>query len=327
MRRMAFDRPRWMRSSLCALAICLGLLGLFVAPAQSQTQASMVIEPATAPQNTTITMSLTGFRANELVNIWQTFPDGQTTVELGNVTVDGLGRANVGIFVGANNPVGIHVFGARGTESLRRASATLELTLGAGSAPDNTVQIEVQQEATRTGNTLVFNGSGYRANERVSLWINLPDNGAVRDLGHTFSNGSGAFEFRIFLDFSYPVGTYQFTAFGNRSNLTGVALFDLVRIAEEQLETAIFVAPNEARQGEMVVVEGQNFGSEETVSIWITAENPEDGLVELTPVTTFEDGFFAFELTLRNIPPGTHFITAQGRESGRVAINTFTVLP
>lgn len=324
---MASTRRLGIFASIVLFGMLLGLVALPVGPVRAQT-AMITVEPQTAPQNSTITLALTGFRSQEKVSLWQTFPDF-SVVGLGDVGVDANGSVTLSLFVSSANPVGTHSFSARGNTSRRLATATFELTLGEGSPSDPGVQILVEANVAPQGNTFTFTGSGYGPREQVSLWINLPPvaGNAVVDQGRVFTDGAGVFEATVELDASYPEGVYQMTAYGNTSGLTGITTFELVRGGDlpPATEPAVRVVPERARQFELVSIEGERFGSGEDVSIWITLQ---DGrVVQVRRIETEPDGFFAFDFDLRQLPVGQHEITAYGLTSTLRAIGRFEVLP
>jgi hypothetical protein len=326
---MAFTRKTWTFSLIFVVTVLAGLLALPIAPVQAQSGATMTINPETAPQNSTITLELRGFRSDEDVNLWQTPPEG-ATVNLGNISVDDNGNANVSLFVSSRNPTGLHVFGARGNESLRTASATLELTLGEGAPPTSGVQIVVQGEIGPQLGVFTFTGSGYQFEEDVALWINLPDD-TVQSVGRTRTDEQGMFQFSLSLGSSFPEGRYVMTAFGLESERTGIVPFTLTRGGippEEQPGPQVVVRPSQVRQGDIIAIEGSDFGRKESISLWATLQ---DGSVVPLPQynETTEDGFFVFEYEIdpELFPAGTHELTAYGINSSLTDITTFTVLP
>lgn len=325
---MASTRQVGIVSSIVLFAMLLGLVALPVAPAGAQT-ATLTVQPETAPQNSSITLSLSGFRSEETVTLWQTFPDF-SVVGLGEVDVDENGSATLSLFVSSANPVGTHSFSARGNTSRRLATATFDLTLGEGSPSSDGIQILVRSEVAPQGNSFAFTGSGYAPDEDVSLWINLPPaaGNAVVDQGRVRTDRAGVFQATLELSSSYPEGRYQLTAYGNESGLTGIVTFELMRGGADlprETDPTVRVSPARARQFEIVSIEGEHFGSDEKVSLWITLN---DGrVVQVREIDTENDGFFAFDLDLRQFPVGRHELTAYGKTSTLRAVTSFEVLP
>jgi hypothetical protein len=326
---MTFNRLWGFLTGLLSLALLLGVLAQPGTSVQAQSEASITVQPETAPQSSTITLLLSGFRPEESVNIWQTLPDF-SVANLGNFDMDETGAASVSVFVDSNTPTGTHAFTARGNESLRQDTAFFELTLGEGAAPDTVVQIQVRSDVEGQGGTFAFSGSGFDPNEGIALWINLPDN-TVEGLGTIRANAEGVFQYELTLGGDYPAGIYQLTAYGLDSDLTGIVTFQLLPGSATgepagRPDPVLVVRPADVVQFETVTIEGQNFGRDEDVSLWVTLQNGSVApLVE--GVDTTDDGFFAFEYQLGQFPVGTHTITAQGQSSRLIATTTLVVRP
>ncbi len=322
----------WSNGPVALLTIIATLVGVFAlptVPARGQEEsATITIQPETAPQNSTITMTLSGFLPDEEVTIWQTLPDLSVNA-LGNIEVDNAGGATVSLFVSSANPTGTHAFSARGNTSLREATAYLELTLGEGAAPSSRIQILVRAEIGPQGSTFTFTGNGYQPDEEVAIWINLP-NDTVQGLGRVRTDVEGTFELTLSLGSSYPEGVYELTAFGLKSKLTGITPFELVRGGADVVErpvSTLIVTPPQVQQFDVISVTGNNFGADETVSLWVTLNN--GSVLPIGRTGTADDGSFVFQYEIdgRRFPAGVHEITAQGNESGLSAITTFEVLP
>jgi len=87
----------------------------------------------------------------------------------------------------------------------------------------------VYPEVSAPGTTLGFEVRGYEPNERISLWINLP-NGTARALpyqGIAASDGGLLIGFRT--EAGDPPGQYSLVGQGNRSGRVAVAVFRLQR--------------------------------------------------------------------------------------------------
>jgi len=309
------------------LALFLSLGAWPLAQAQAQSSVIMEIQPGSVPQNSTVTISIVGFRPGELVNIWQTFPDTRS-FSLGNVTVDSLGRSVLSLFLGSVNPTGIHTFGARGSQSRRETTASLEITLGEGNAPSETVQIGVSATDEGSGTTFKFIGAGYKANELVSTWVRLP-NDQVIGSGQVYANDAGIFRQQVKLNANFPEGTYYLTGYGNMSGLTGIISFDFRRVATVRpaRDVKLTILPDQVRQYGRFTLEGENFGMKEDVSSWLTLANSNTALPLFDKVKTSDDGFFAVDLSVLATPVGTHTITVYGKTSGKYATVTLVVLP
>lgn len=308
------------------LVLCL-LLAATALPAHAQSSATLTVQPEAAPQNSTVTLTLGGFQADEPVSVWLTLPNFATE-PIADYAVSETGELVIEYLMAATRPAGLYSFSARGNWSGQLATAQFELTLGEGVPPDSDVTLTLESSSVlEQGDEFVFVGSGFQPRERVSLWINLPTE-IIEDQGFVIADGEGYFRFTLTLDSNYPEGTYQLTARGNRSNLTGIVDFFLTRGQLPSFDLPVlFINPSQARQTETIRIEGQNFAAEERVSVWMTLE---DGVVvQVRETTTDTDGNFGFDLRLdaTNFPAGRHQITAFGRNSLLVAVGLVEVLP
>ncbi|NJO06004.1 MAG: hypothetical protein HC876_11060 [Chloroflexaceae bacterium] len=310
--------------------VLIALLLSVVAPVrytQAQETATLTVLPETAPQNSTVTITLEGFQPEEPVTIWMTLPN-YATEQVGDYTIDETGGFTLEYLMAASRPRGQYAFTARGNWSNRRASDLFELTLGEGVPADSDVTLALESsEVLAQGDELVFVGNGFQARERVSIWINLPTD-TIEDVGAAITERDGTFRYTLSLDSNYPEGRYQITAFGNESNLTAITDFVLQRGQLPSFDLPVlFINPSQVRQFERIRIEGQNFAGEETVSVWMTLN---DGVVvQMRETTTDADGNFAFEVVLdaSRYPVGRHQVTAFGRASLLVAVGLVEVQP
>lgn len=313
-----------MRYVLLVLSL---LLALAVLPARAQSGAALTVQPEVAPQNSTVTLTMSGFQPAEPVSMWLTLPNFATE-PIGDYDVNSTGDLVVTYLMAATRPAGAYGFSARGNWSGRLATAQFELTLGEGAPPDSDVTLTLESSSVlEQGDEFVFVGSGFAPRERVALWINLPTE-TIEDQGFVIADREGGFRFTLSLGSNYPEGTYQLTARGSRSNLTGIVEFFLTRGQLPSFDLPVlFIAPSQARQTETIRIEGQNFAGEERVSVWMTLN---DGVVvQVRETTTDPDGNFGFTLTLdaTRYPAGRHQVTAFGRNSLLVAVGLVEVLP
>lgn len=309
-----------------AVVLFTGVLALPSTPVQANAHtANLRVSPATAPQNSDVTLTLAGFAANEVVSFWLTQPDG-SVLQLGDVKVDSLGIAELPLFISAAFPTGGHSFSARGNRSGRLAIAKFELTLGRGVTSSAGIEINVDVIERAQGQCFIFNGTGYRANERVSTWIRFPAN-EVEDLGRVMTAGDGSFRYEICFGRLAPEGLYYFTAYGNTSNLTGIASFRLRRgdyIGAPTGAATLSMLPSSGRQLEVVTMVGTGFVPGERVSIWVTL--PDGVVLSLFQGITL-DGSFTEEIFLPPLPVGRHYFSAYGQTSGQRAVAAFDLLP
>jgi len=312
-------------SSLIA-SIVLLLVGLLAAPATTiqARGASIVMTPGVVPQNSTVTIELSGFRPNEVVTLWQTLPDW-SVVSHGDYEVDGNGDATLSWHADAALPTGQHYMSARGNNSRRLAVASFDITLGEGMTSNLPMSVDTMAESQ--GNSFRFTAVGFGSREYISVWLRTPSNEVV-DLGEVVSSKEGSFDYTLFLGGDKAEGEYYLTAYGNKTNFTAIASFDLVRgdMLEAAESPTIYVYPSTARQGGSITIEGENFGGSEDIAAWITM--PDARVVPLFETDTENDGFFVIDVELPNgVTTGMHHITVFGKSSGLRAVSTVEVLP
>lgn len=313
---------------LLAMLLAVGGLAWPPTPSQAQAGATISVRPETAPQNAELTITLENFQLEEPVTLWLTLPDFSIE-EIGDYAMPITGEPLVVTYrMAPSRPIGLYSISARGNWSGREASTQFELTLGEGVPPDSQVSLTQDDPAPRQqGEEFVFLGGGYQPRERVSLWINLP-NDTMEDRGHVFTDSEGNFVFTLVLDSNYPVGTYKLSARGNDSGLTGITEF---RLTYGELPTfdlpVLFINPSQVRQFDPVRIEGQNFAADELISVWVTLETGR--VVFLRETTSDGEGAFAFieVLDAARFPVGRHQVTAFGNNSLLVAVGLVQVEP
>lgn len=313
---------------LSALFAVVLVMGLFVWPTATPARAaaaSITMTPSVTPQNTTVTIELSGFRPNEIVTIWQTLPDF-SVIGHGNYEVDETGSATLSWFADASYPTGQHYMSARGNTSRRIAITGFELNLGEGQVSD--LQMSVSTSVDPQGTTFRFSTVGFSARETVSIWLRSPSNQVI-DLGQVTSSREGTFDFTLLMGGEDAEGEYHLTAYGNESHKTSITSFVLVR--GDMLTGAIGspvlrVSPSTAMQHTNITIEGESFGSDENVAVWITM--PDARVVPLFEIDTEVDGYFVKEIQLpTSLIPGVHEITAYGKSSSLRAVTTIQVTP
>lgn len=306
------------------LVLIAGILALPASPAMAQS-AALSVTPTSAPQNSSVTFTFSGFTAGEVVSLWLTLPD-YSVMSLGDVTVNSSGGGELPVFISSEFPTGVHYFSARGNRSQRLAVARFELTLGQGATPSAGVQINVDIVQKPQGQCFIFSGSGYRAGETISVWIRFPAN-EIEDLGKIAASSGGAFQDEICFGRLDPEGLYYYTAYGNASQRTGIATFNLRRgdyLGVQPGAATLLVQPASARQLEVVTLIGTGFRAGEVVSLWVTLP---DGVVLPLFRGVTADGTFAEDIRLPPLPIGRHYFSAYGQTSGLRAVAAFDLLP
>lgn len=320
---MVLTRRFGIISSLITVVLFVGLFAVPATTTQAQ-GASIVMTPDTTPQNTTVTIQLSGFRPNEVVTLWQTLPD-LSVVGHGNYDVNEKGEATLLWHVDASTPTGRNYMSARGNDSRRVAITHFDLTLGEGMAAD--LPMSVSTTVDNQGSTFRFSAVGFGAHEYVSVWLRTPTNEVI-DLGEVLSSREGTFDYQLFLGGDKAEGNYHLTAHGNTTNNTAIASFDLVRgdMLSAPTTPTLSIYPRTLQQNSTITIEGNNFGGDEDITAWITM--PDARVVPLFDTRAENDGFFVVEIQLpSSVISGMHHITVFGKSSGLRAITTIQVLP
>ena len=193
------------------------------------------------------------------------------------------------------------------------------------------------------GNIIVFEGTGFQANEAVSFWFTLPNGqvfGTPRPLeGGVNPDGTIYDAFRIPQEFAQFQGRWAITFQGATSNNTAIIPFCVTQQAQPTPtpNPACDVSgnrnavayPNQVRPGDLLIIDARGFRTGEAVSFWFTLPNgqvfgtprPLEGGVN--PDGTIYDAF--------RIPQefaqfqGRWAITFQGATSNNTAIAYFCV--
>lgn len=325
--------PMINRSLLTTFALVFtGALALIIAiwswPADAQT-ASLTVSPAVARQNTTVTLSGSGFLPGETASIWITYPD-YTVYGVAVVVIDEQGRFNhpyLPDFLGATfTPTGRYTYTARGWQSGREAYASLEVEIAPAPGVSAGVQLTVDKPAQAQGATFTFTGSGYRPGEPVALWLRYPNN-AVADLGTQTADQGGRIGLAIASN-GIPVGRYALTARGLQSDGNGIADFEVLPgdTLRPRGTAELTVGPGNSQQRSAISLRGSGFLPGEVVTIWATL--PDYSTEWLGDVTAAADGSFTTELYLsEQSPVGRYAMSAYGNRSERRAVAEYTLGP
>jgi len=301
-------------------------VGLFAVPATKirAQGAEIVMTPDATPQNTTVTIKLSGFRPNETITLWQTLPD-LSVVSHGNYNVSEKGEATLLWHVDSSSPTGHNYMSARGNTSRRVAITSFELTLGEGMAAN--LPMSVSTTTDSQGNTFRFSAVGFGSHEYVSLWLRTPTDQVI-ELDEVLSSREGTLDYTLILGGDKAEGAYHLTAHGNTTQSTAIAEFNLVRgdlLSAPGMPT-LNIYPRTLQQYSTVTIEGNHFGANEDIAAWITM--PDARVVPLFETTTENDGFFVVEVQLpAELTAGMHQVTVFGKSSGLRYIETIQVLP
>lgn len=302
------------------------------------------VDPAAAPAGALFTITCSGFVPGEQTNAWLTEPDG-ATIEYnflnagnfatgkvdskGNVTYrysSGIKDYKVGLgpwalTVKGKNAIGIGRFRVQGgTEGV--SGASLKYVNG------------------------VLIGSGFGANEIVTLWIDFPNGDCSANWFDgpglstaTFANlkadANGSFSFPIVLD---PdafdcAGFYHFVARGNTSHLGGDTYIATRNHHVTENATLIANPDRVFAIGQLITFNGSGFEPFETVTCWDTTPQgatPPVGNENVDAngnfTTGFHTGSFIAKFAVSNGALGKWFLTCRGNKSGRIGIASYLVV-
>ncbi|WP_298816461.1 hypothetical protein [Chloroflexus sp.] len=312
---------------LFTVALAL-LIAIWSWPASAQT-ASLTVSPTVAYQNTTVTLSGSGFLPGETVSVWITYPD-YTVYGVTVTTIDDQGRFNhpyLPDFLGATfTPTGRYTYTARGWQSGREAYASLTVEVAPAVGTTGSARLTVDRPTQAQGAIFTFSGSGYRPGERVAIWLRYP-NDAIADLGAQIADRDGRIGLAIASD-GIPVGRYALTARGLQSGANGIIDFEVLvgdtlrprGNAELTVETA------SSRQRSAIRLRGSGFLPGEVITVWATL--PDYSTEWLGDVTATNEGTFVAEVYLNERDPvGRYAISAYGNRSERRAVAEYTLLP
>jgi hypothetical protein len=335
---------RWF-GILSSLVAGVVLVGLLVSPAttsKAQSVASVEVAPTTVAQNSNVTITLRGFRPEEKVTVWHTLPGfGGDTNRLDDYRVNEDGNLSLEWTVNGTQPIGIHTIGAHGNTSKRRAHATFMVVKGDSSPTNCGLPIEVTPVVGKQGETFTFSASGFGSREGVAMWLTSPSYQNI-DMGRDVTGKDGSLTLLFTPDGSYTVGEYQLTVQSVGTDMCAATRFHITPGGDldytEASAPVLIIEPIVIQKQSLFRIEGQNFGSDEDISIWTTAVETQKtynlgpigakGLRDPLVVDTEDDGFFVREVMMPDeLSIGIHLVTAYGNDSGIRVIEPIFVLP
>ncbi len=168
----------------------------------------------------------TSFRPAEWVSVWVTQPNG-TVIDYPQQFTNNAGTFQSTFQFTSVHQTGRYTFTALGTLSGYQVFAPFELRPGS-STPTNraTLRVAYPSSGVVAPGGVEIVGSLFRPDERVDIWMTLPDN-AVRGLPSQFADGVGNFFATIALDERLPLGHYNITAKGAISGQLAITSFDV----------------------------------------------------------------------------------------------------
>jgi hypothetical protein len=300
-------------------------VGAMTSPA---TTASNVLPAGTLPSGigAPVSFSGSGFTASEQIALWETAPDS-TVTPLTAIQADTTGAFTTSVtFPTAGNwqvtakgvTSGVQVIGsyAVGTTSVTGLPATAPVSsTTAGVLPPGTLSAGI-------GTPVTFSGSGFTANEHISLWETGPDS-IVTPLSGTGTDSTGAFNVSI----TFPTaGNWQITAQGLTS---GVQVIGHYAVGTTGATSSSVVPTNgggfspvpPVALGAPVTFSGSGFNGGETIKLWDTAPNAI--VTPLSDVAADSSGRFTATVTFPDV--GNWQITAHGIVSLHEVIGRYTI--
>lgn len=317
--------------------------------------------PATH-QDSKIGMELLYFESADDVWVDITFPDGRIFTQKaafgpsGNIDLglDGVidqpinapavtevfgGQTFAPLFVTNDFPYGCYRVAAR--SSTHNANTAFAVIARPDPVPfGGTAQLRIEDRTTgaltvQHGGAVNILGQGFRAKERVFIWITAPD-GAVLSWPEQFSdpvlasqlltNDAGRFVASFEFASYNPVGDYNFTAKGEQSGYMVIAPITLVaRPIQTQGWGVLRVsspADRGAGQRNIFEIQGERFAPGERIDLWV---NFPDGAVRGLP-SQFADagGMFYIEMATDEVlAVGEYKVTAKGDQSGSLVIASY----
>ncbi len=166
------------------------------------------------------------FRPAEWVSVWVTQPNG-TVIDYPQQYTNNAGTFESTFQFTSVHQAGRYTFTALGTLSGYQVFAPFDLRPGS-STPTGWATLRVtypSAKVTRASGVEVA-GSLFSPNERVDIWMTLPNN-AVRGLPSQFADDIGNFFATIDLDERLPLGHYNITAKGANSGRLVITDFDV----------------------------------------------------------------------------------------------------
>jgi len=311
-------------------ASCIALIAAFGGSARAQERGAELLAIGTSTttvdgqslpssrQLESVIVSGTGFAAGELLGFWITLPDGSVVgLDDHNLRADVEGVFAVELGLGSGLPVGLHRFTARGQDSGRGGIALFYLLPGEGPSVTAGTKLSFTPDTAKQLETVELAGSGFTANEPVSLWLTLPD-GAVVGLGELLADGEGTFGGALTLPGVLPVGRHYFTARGVCSGNTAISPFELqygngLAVPGAQLAVNI----GSAQQRTVLEVTADGFSANERISFWLTL--PNGAVAGLGDVQTNSAGRLNVALYLSEaLPVGQHFLSFRSNTSNQL---------
>lgn len=275
-----------------------------------------------------VTFSGNGFGPNETLSVWAAGPDDFTNccTPFPGVQTDGSGaftatisfpsagqwQATAHSIVSGKEIVNRYAVGTTtGTTTAPVTSAPAPVTSGV-SAPTGFTPVG-------SGALVTFTGTGFTANESISLWETPPNGGAPANQPSINADSSGAFSVGVTFPFD---GNWQITAQGVSSGKQVVGRYAVGTAGTTTAPGAAAPGFTPVASGASVTFSGNGFTANEAISLW---ETPPSGGIPTPLPGTGADSNGAFTIAVTFPSDGNWQITAHGVTSAREIIGRYAV--
>lgn len=214
---------RWL-TMVVLLLLCGTLMALpspIIHAQESDEIARIAASPSRPSHNSEVILTITGFLPHERVSLWQTYPDIETVVAIGDRDANDQGAIRMTFIPNASLPIGRHHISVRGNRSGQIAITYFDLQ-----PVDHPIDDQVEVSAVISGNRVIISGAGFGAGEQIMLWLNRPDFSVI-DLGSIHADADGLFEFATSFDRRFRMGHHTIVAHGMRTELSGVGMLNV----------------------------------------------------------------------------------------------------
>ena len=274
--------------------------------------------PIAVAVNTPVNFTGTGFVPNESLAIWETGAD-HVSVPQGIIQADGNGGFTTSVtFPSAGQWTATAHSINTGTEVV--GNYTVGTT--SGTVPGSSTAIGTP---VAVGASITFSGTGFNANEIISVWETGPDGptSAVTPLPSLQADNNGAFTGSVFFP---SAGQWQVTAQGDVSGYKTISSFAVGTTGAVSPPVTTGTAGGgfngtPASIGVPVAFSGSGFNGNERISLWTTA--PDTTTAALNGIQADGTGGFTTLVTFPTV--GNWQVTAQGRDSTHQVIGRYAV--
>lgn len=352
-----------MKKSLIALVALLAL-ALFVAVPAKTTQAASPgcwSDPEEGPIGTDFGINCSGFPANTWLWVYAVQPDGAAEA-WGSIKTDEGGNVAFGTASKGGNSYALAlgawtvVVEQRGLANaiLNEAKASFRITGGTEGVAGAYLWTDVDQ--VEKEDTFWVYGSGFGANEIVTVWYEFPNGDcssttwhlqpvlnypivlglSTEILGDVKTDASGSFAFWMGFNPVTCEGKYRLVARGNSSGwgdetwvtITGHAVTESAWLdASKDVVAAMMDTQS---------FTGSGFGANEPISCWLRSpQNQALSVTDLQSIKSDSSGAFSFSIWTGSYYPGLAYwsegalgvyaMTCRGDVSGATGIAEFTV--